>query len=151
MTEKYLDIWTDGACKFNPGPGGWGVLMRYGEHEKELFGGALDATNNRMELTAVIAAFSSIKRPCPVRLHLDSAYVKNGITDWVHKWKLSNWKRGRRPVMNADLWRKLDALVSNYPQEIQWIWVKGHAGEPGNERADQLANKGVDAVLQAGH
>ncbi len=145
MTETLLEIWTDGACKFNPGPGGWGVLMRFGVHQKELCGGELETTNNRMELTAVIRAFEAIKRPCPLRMHLDSSYVKDGITRWIHSWKKRGWKKdGGKEVKNVDLWKQLDELVSNYPEPIDWQWVKGHAGDEGNERADQLANMGVE-------
>lgn len=148
MSEVFLEIWTDGACKCNPGPGGWGVLMRYGEHKKELFGGDLETTNNKMELTAVIEAFRAVKRPCKLRLHLDSSYVKNGITQWIHTWKRKGWRTTQGPVKNVELWQELDRLVSNYPETIDWQWVKGHAGNPGNERADQLANMGVDKVLR---
>ena len=145
-----LEIWTDGACKGNPGPGGWGVLMRYGEHIKELFGGEVQTTNNRMELTAVIRALEAVKKPCPVRLHLDSSYVKDGITKWIHNWKQRAWTTAAgSPVKNADLWQRLDQLVSSYQDsaDIDWIWVKGHAGIAGNERADELANAGVDQAL----
>lgn len=148
MSEVFLEIWTDGACKFNPGPGGWGVLMRFGKHEKELFGGELETTNNRMELTAVIEAFRAVKRPCKLRLHLDSSYVKDGITKWIHGWKKKGWRTTSGAVKNVELWQELDRLVCAYPEEIQWQWVKGHAGEPGNERADALANMGVDKVLR---
>ncbi|GAB4087916.1 ribonuclease H family protein [Hydrogenophaga soli] len=137
-------IYTDGACKGNPGPGGWGVLMRSGPHEKELCGGESATTNNRMELMAVIQALQALKRPCQVKLHLDSEYVRKGITEWIHGWKAKGWvTAAKQPVKNADLWRELDALVSGGGHRIEWHWVKGHAGDPGNERADQLANKGV--------
>ena len=137
-------IYTDGACKGNPGPGGWGVLLRSGAHEKELFGGESNTTNNRMELMAVIQALQALKRPCHVKLHLDSEYVRKGITEWIHGWKAKGWvTAAKQPVKNADLWRELDALVSGGNHRIEWHWVKGHAGDPGNERADQLANKGV--------
>ena len=137
-------IYTDGACKGNPGPGGWGVLLRSGAHEKELFGGEANTTNNRMELMAVIQALQALKRPCHVKLHLDSEYVRKGITEWIHGWKAKGWvTAAKQPVKNADLWRELDALVSGGNHRIEWHWVKGHAGDPGNERADQLANKGV--------
>ena len=151
MTEK-LEIWTDGACKGNPGPGGWGVLMVYGPHKKEMCGGALVTTNNQMELTAVIRALEAIRRPCPVRLHLDSSYVRDGITGWIHGWKKKGWKTaGGSPVKNVELWQKLDRLVTEYKDKapMEWVWVKGHAGDPGNERADALANEGV-AKAQAG-
>lgn len=149
MTEPLLEIWTDGACKNNPGPGGWGVLMRYGTRTKEMSGGANPTTNNKMELTAVIEAFKAIRRPCPVRLHLDSSYVKNGITQWIHSWKKKGWKTAdKSPVKNVELWQELDRLVSGYEAPIEWCWVKGHAGDPGNERADALANEGVDKILK---
>lgn len=147
MTDKpLLEIWTDGACKFNPGPGGWGVLMVYGSKRKELWGGDKNTTNNQMELTAVIQAFRAIRRPCPVRFHLDSSYVKDGITSWIKSWKARGWKlAGNRPVKNAELWKTLDELVTRYETQstIEWVWVKGHAGNPGNEKADELANRGV--------
>ena len=137
-------IYTDGACKGNPGPGGWGVLLRSGTLEKELFGGESATTNNRMELMAVIEALSALKRPCHVVLHLDSEYVRKGITEWIHGWKAKGWlTAARQPVKNADLWKRLDALVASGGHTIDWRWVKGHAGDPGNERADALANRGV--------
>jgi ribonuclease HI len=137
-------IYTDGACKGNPGPGGWGVLLRSGTLEKELFGGEPATTNNRMELMAVIEALSALKRPCHVVLHLDSEYVRKGITEWIHGWKAKGWlTAARQPVKNADLWKRLDALVASGGHTIDWRWVKGHAGDPGNERADALANRGV--------
>ena len=140
-------IYTDGACKGNPGPGGWGVLMRSGAHEKELCGGELGTTNNRMELMAVIQALQALKRPCQIALHLDSEYVRKGITEWIHGWKAKGWvTAAKQPVKNADLWKQLDALVHQGPHRIQWHWVKGHAGDPGNERADALANRGVPDV-----
>ena len=139
-----IDIYTDGACKGNPGPGGWGVLLLSGATEKELFGGELATTNNRMELTAVIEALTALKRPCHVTLYLDSEYVRKGITEWIHGWKARGWRTAaRQPVKNVDLWQALDALVQTAGHEIDWRWVKGHAGDPGNERADALANKGV--------
>jgi ribonuclease HI len=141
-----LEIWTDGACKGNPGPGGWGVLMIYGAHRKEMCGGLPLTTNNQMELTAVIRALEAIRRPCPVRLHLDSSYVRDGITGWTYGWKKKGWKTaGGSPVKNVELWQKLDQLVTDYKAkaQIEWVWVKGHAGDPGNERADELANEGV--------
>ncbi len=148
MTQQIvLEIWTDGACKGNPGPGGWGVLMRYGPHEKELFGGEPLTTNNRMELMAVIEALSAVKRPVKIILHLDSNYVRDGITSWIHNWKRRGWRlKNGTPVKNADLWQKVDALVARF--DIDWRWVKGHAGEPGNERADELANKGAAPFMQ---
>ena len=140
-------IYTDGACKGNPGPGGWGAWLRSGAHEKELFGGEAHTTNNRMELTAVIEALASLKRRCPVAIYTDSAYVRNGITNWIHGWKARGWTTAdRKPVKNDDLWRRLDALREQH--DVQWHWVKGHSGDPGNERADQLANRGVESVLR---
>ena len=134
-------IYTDGACKGNPGPGGWGAVLRSGKSEKELFGGELDTTNNKMELLAVIEALSALKRPCEVALYLDSQYVRKGITEWIHGWKKKNWRTaGGDPVKNVDLWKRLDELVANAGHQIEWHWVKGHAGDPGNERADALAN-----------
>lgn len=145
MTTEFIDIWTDGACKGNPGKGGWGVLLRYGKHEKELFGGQADTTNNRMEMTAVIEALKALKRPCKVRLHIDSQYVKKGLTEWMPGWLAKNWKTAnKQPVKNQDLWQELNTLTQLH--EITWIWVKGHAGDPGNERADLLANKGVTSL-----
>jgi ribonuclease HI len=137
-------IYTDGACKGNPGPGGWGVFLKSGAHEKELWGGEAVTTNNRMELMAVIEALSALKRPCDVMLFLDSEYVRKGITEWIHGWKAKGWKTAaKQPVKNADLWQRLDALVAHTEHRIEWRWVKGHAGDPGNERADALANRGV--------
>ena len=141
-------IYTDGACKGNPGPGGWGVLMQAGPHTKELFGGERETTNNRMELTAVIEALRALKRPCDVTLFLDSEYVRKGITEWIHGWKAKGWKTStKQPVKNVELWQALDALVSGAGHRIEWRWVKGHAGDPGNERADALANLGVAQAL----
>ncbi|MDO5652891.1 MAG: ribonuclease HI [Brachymonas sp.] len=143
-----VTIYTDGACKGNPGPGGWGVWLESGSHSKELFGGEANTTNNRMELTAVIQALQALKRPCKVRLYLDSQYVRQGITSWIHGWKKKGWKTAdNKPVKNADLWQQLDALVQNSPHEIHWEWVRGHDGNPGNEKADALANQGVAQVL----
>ena len=137
-------MYTDGACKGNPGPGGWGVWLKAGEHQKDLCGGERVTTNNRMELMAVIEGLRALKRPCQVALYLDSEYVRKGITEWIHGWKAKGWKNAaKQPVKNADLWQMLDALVYQGPHEIKWHWVKGHAGDPGNERADMLANKGV--------
>jgi ribonuclease HI len=139
-------IYTDGACKGNPGPGGWGALLKSGTTEKELFGGERETTNNRMEMTAVIEALKALKRPCQVTLHLDSKYVLQGITEWLPGWKAKGWKTAaKQPVKNVDLWQELDALVHTAGHQIEWRWVKGHAGDPGNERADALANKGVPA------
>lgn len=144
-------IYTDGACKGNPGPGGWGVLLRSsGQVEKELYGGELVTTNNRMELTAVIEALQALKRPCDVTLYLDSKYVLQGATEWLVGWKKKGWKTAaRQPVKNVDLWQQLDVLVMTSGHKIDWSWVKGHAGDPGNERADALANKGVEHALRS--
>jgi ribonuclease HI len=140
-------IHTDGACKGNPGPGGWGVLLQTGAHTRELFGGEALTTNNRMELMAVIQALSALKRPCRVEIHLDSEYVRKGITEWIQGWKAKGWRTAsKQPVKNADLWQQLDHLVATGGHELSWHWVKGHAGHPGNERADALANQGVDSV-----
>lgn len=137
-----VEMWTDGACKGNPGRGGWGVLMRYGDHERELFGGEVLTTNNRMELTAVIEGLRVLTRPCTVTLHVDSQYVMNGVTRWIAGWKRNGWKTGaKQPVKNQDLWQELDAELARH--QVSWTWVHGHRGDPGNERADQLANKGV--------
>jgi len=145
-----VDIYTDGACKGNPGPGGWGVLLQGQGAEKELFGGALQTTNNRMEMQAVIEALSALKRPCQVVLHVDSQYVLKGMTEWLPGWKARGWvTAGKTPVKNLDLWQQLDALVQAAGHQIEWRWVRGHRGDPGNERADQLANRGVQAALAA--
>ena len=142
-----VQIYTDGACKGNPGPGGWGVLLRSRSGEKELYGGAGATTNNRMELMAVIEALTALKRPCAVTLFLDSEYVRKGITEWISGWKARGWRTAaKQPVKNVDLWQQLDALVSGGGHQIDWRWVKGHSGDPGNERADQLANRGVESV-----
>ncbi|GKS73580.1 ribonuclease HI [Acidovorax sp. SUPP950] len=144
-------IYTDGACKGNPGPGGWGVVLRSGALEKELFGGELGTTNNRMELLAVIEALGALKRPCEVTLFLDSQYVRKGITEWIQGWKKKGWRTAAgQPVKNVELWKRLDDLVAQGGHVIDWRWVKGHAGDPGNERADALANKGVDKALGRG-
>jgi len=151
MTENAqatpITIYTDGACKGNPGPGGWGVWMKYGEHEKELWGGEKQTTNNRMELTAVIQALSSLKRRCHVILYTDSEYVRNGITSWIHGWKKRGWLTAdKKPVKNVELWQELEA--QSLKHHVDWRWVKGHAGDPGNERADMLANRGVESALK---
>ena len=142
QTPDTVVIYTDGACKGNPGPGGWGAWLRWGEHEKELCGGEALTTNNRMELTAVIEALASLKRRANVSVYTDSEYVRNGITSWIHGWKTRGWRTAdKKPVKNTDLWQKLDALAAQH--NVQWHWVRGHAGDPGNERADGLANRGV--------
>jgi ribonuclease HI len=141
-----IEIFTDGACKGNPGTGGWGALMVAGEHKKELFGGERDTTNNRMELRAVIEALNALTRPCEVVVHTDSQYVQKGISEWIHGWKARGWKTAAKtPVKNVDLWQALDAAQARH--QIQWRWVKGHAGHAGNEAADALANRGVESVL----
>ena len=146
-----VEIYTDGACKGNPGPGGWGAVLRSGHTEKELFGGEAVTTNSRMELSAVIQALSALKRPCHVNLYLDSEYVRKGITEWIHGWKARGWRTAsKEPVKNADLWQTLDGLVHGGAHHIEWHWVKGHAGIPGNERADALANRGVEQARGAG-
>ena len=138
-------IYTDGACKGNPGPGGWGAILTRGTVEKELFGGEALTTNNRMELTAVIEALTALKRPSEVALYTDSQYVRQGIMTWIHNWKKNGWKTSdRKPVKNADLWQTLDRLAANH--KIAWHWVKGHADNPGNLRADALANRGVPSA-----
>jgi ribonuclease HI len=145
-----VEIYTDGACSGNPGPGGWGVLLSYGGHQKELSGGEPATTNNRMELMAAIQALESLTRKSKIRLHTDSVYVRNGITSWLPNWKRNGWRTAsRQPVKNDDLWRRLDAAAARH--EVEWLWVKGHAGDPGNERADALANRGMaEARRQAG-
>ena len=142
-----VEIYTDGACRGNPGPGGWGALLSTGEHAKELSGAEALTTNNRMELTAVIRALEALKRPSEVRIFTDSEYVRRGITEWVRNWKARGWKTAdRKPVKNQDLWERLDALAAAH--KIEWRWVKGHSGVPGNERVDQLANQAID-LMQA--
>lgn len=141
-----VEIFTDGACKGNPGPGGWGALMVTGQHEKEIFGGEINTTNNRMELRAVIEALLALSRPCEVIVHTDSQYVQKGITEWIHGWKTRGWKTAAKaPVKNADLWQQLDSAQARH--QIQWRWVRGHCGHVGNERADVLANRGVETIL----
>lgn len=141
----HVDMWTDGACKGNPGVGGWGTVMRSGSKERELFGGEAQTTNNRMELTAVIEGLKALNRPCDITLHVDSQYVMNGVKSWMAGWKRNGWKtRDKKPVKNQELWQALDAELQRH--HVEWVWVKGHAGDPGNERADALANQGVDQV-----
>ncbi|MEY4753308.1 MAG: hypothetical protein RJA44_983 [Pseudomonadota bacterium] len=145
IQRPQVTIYTDGACKGNPGPGGWGAWLRSGAHEKELWGGERGTTNNRMELTAVIEALASLKRSCDIVLYTDSAYVKNGITTWIHNWKRRGWRTAdNKPVKNVELWQRLEGLSRLH--HVDWRWVKGHAGDPGNERADQLANRGVEEL-----
>ena len=140
-----IEIYTDGACRGNPGPGGWGALLSFAGKERELFGGAPDTTNNRMELQAAIEGLKVLTKDCDVTLYTDSKYVLQGITEWIHGWKAKGWKTAnKKPVKNGDLWRELDTL--NQTHNVNWVWVKGHAGVPGNERADSLANKGIDAL-----
>ena len=146
VNEVIINIYADGACLGNPGPGGWGVLLQAADTEKELWGGEANTTNNRMELTAVIRALEALKRPTTIHVHTDSQYVQKGISQWIHNWKRNGWRTAdKKPVKNADLWQTLDTLTKTH--EIKWIWVKGHAGHPGNERADSLANRGIDELL----
>jgi len=143
---KHVEIYTDGACRGNPGPGGWGALLRYGEREKELYGAEGQTTNNRMELTAAIQALGALKAACAVDLYTDSEYLRRGITEWLANWKRKGWRTAnRKPVKNADLWEALDAAVARH--EVSWHWVRGHSGHEGNERADELANRGIDELL----
>ena len=145
-TEENICIFTDGGCRGNPGPGGWGALLQSGTTKKELWGGEPATTNNRMELTAVIRALEALKRPVSVQVHTDSQYVQKGISEWIHNWKRNGWRTAdKKPVKNADLWQMLDKLAVQH--QIKWVWVKGHAGHPGNERADLLANRGIDELL----
>ncbi|SDK26194.1 ribonuclease HI [Microbulbifer yueqingensis] len=142
---KQVTIYTDGACRGNPGPGGWGALLIHGDAEKELYGGEPHTTNNRMELLAAIKALAALKQRCRVDLHTDSQYLRQGITSWINNWKKNGWKTSaKKPVKNADLWRELDEGIADH--DVHWHWVKGHAGHPGNERADQLANRGIDEL-----
>lgn len=148
-TVGIVDIYTDGACKGNPGRGGWGALLRFRGQERELFGGESHTTNNRMELLAVIRALEALSRPCKARVHTDSQYVQKGISEWIHNWKRRGWKTAdNKPVKNVDLWQELDRLAVLH--QLEWLWVKGHAGHEENERADQLANRGVESVNAAG-
>ncbi len=144
---KQLEIFTDGACKGNPGPGGWGAVIRYGKHEKEISGGEPDTTNNRMELSAAIQALKTLIEPCHVKLHTDSKYVLDGITKWIHGWQRNGWKNAsKQPVRNADLWRDLIDAAARH--QVEWIWVKGHSGHPENERADRLASDAAEIAAQ---
>lgn len=142
---KYVELYTDGACKGNPGPGGWGALLRFGDVERELFGGEPETTNNRMELMAAIEGLRALKQRCQVTLTTDSVYVRDGVTRWMANWKRNGWKTAnKKPVKNQDLWQALDAQCQRHT--IDWQWVKGHSGHPGNERADALANRGIDQL-----
>lgn len=144
MSER-VELYTDGACRGNPGPGGWGTVLRFDGNEKELFGGEKNTTNNRMELMAVIRGLQALKRRCAVDVTTDSQYVKNGITQWIHNWKRNGWRTAaKKPVKNDDLWRQLDEAVARH--DVSWHWVKGHSGHPENERADALANRGIDEL-----
>jgi ribonuclease HI len=144
MSEGFVEIYSDGACRGNPGPGGWGVLLRYDGREKELWGGETATTNNRMELMAAIRALEALKRPSRVKLYTDSLYVMKGISVWIADWKRRGWRTAdKKPVKNEDLWRRLDELAAKH--DVEWHWVRGHAGHPENERADQLANRGIPA------
>ena len=146
VSEDIVEIYTDGACKGNPGVGGWGALLQIMGTERELCGGEAHTTNNRMELLAAIRALEALKRPCRVILHTDSKYVQQGISIWVHNWKQRGWKTAdKKPVKNEDLWRTLDELANKH--HVQWVWIKGHAGHDGNERADELANRGIEQLL----
>ena len=150
MTAKTpsVEIFTDGACSGNPGPGGWGAILRSGGHEKELHGGEEHTTNNRMELMAAISALEALKKPSHVDLHTDSEYVKNGITAWIHNWKRNGWRTAdKKPVKNAELWQRLEQALERH--EVKWHWVKGHAGHPENERADELAREGMKPFLRS--
>lgn len=144
-TDEPVRLYTDGACKGNPGPGGWGALLQYRGVEKELWGGEPHTTNNRMELTAVIEGLKALKKPSRVRIVTDSQYVKNGMQQWIHNWKRNGWRTaGRKPVKNAELWQELDRLVNLH--QVEWEWVRGHSGHPENERADQLANRAIEEM-----
>ena len=147
--QEEVDIYTDGACSGNPGPGGWGAILRSGTHEQEIWGGEPATTNNRMELLAVIRALNTLKRSVNVRVHTDSQYVQKGISEWIHGWKARGWKTAaKEPVKNADLWRALDEARDRH--QVKWLWVRGHSGHVENERADELARRGVDAVRKTG-
>ncbi len=144
---KFVEIFTDGACKGNPGPGGWGAIVRYGTHEKEMCGGEVDTTNNRMEMTAALEALKLLKEPCEVLLHSDSKYLLDGMTRWIVGWQSNGWKNAsKQPVRNADLWHQLIAAAGQH--EVEWHWVKGHSGHPENERADRLASAAAEAIAK---
>jgi len=146
--DNQVELFTDGACRGNPGPGGWGALLRLGDTEKELWGGEAETTNNRMELMAAIRGLESLKRPCRVRLTTDSQYVMKGITEWMDNWKRRGWKTAaKKPVKNVDLWQRLDKALQSH--EVEWHWVRGHTGHVENERADQLANRGIDELTSS--
>ena len=146
-TEDNVEIWTDGACKGNPGPGGWGVFLQSGDHIKELCGGEMNTTNNRMELTAVIEGLNALKKRCSIDVYTDSQYVRKGVLEWMPKWKMNGWKTSdKKPVKNADLWQILDEASVRHL--VRWHWVKGHSGNPGNEKADALANLGVEKAMK---
>ena len=143
MSEPHVVVYTDGACSGNPGPGGWGAILVFGDHEKELKGGEAHTTNNRMELMAAIAALEALKRPCLVDVHTDSQYLRNGIMSWINQWKRNGWRTAdRKPVRNVDLWQRLDALLAHH--RVRWHWVRGHAGDVNNECADRLAREGLE-------
>lgn len=147
--RSLVTIHADGACRGNPGPGGWGAVLRWGEHEKEIWGGEAETTNNRMELTAAIRALEALRRPCSVHLHTDSQYVQKGISQWIRKWKDNGWQTvDKQPVKNIDLWQQLDQLTGTH--RVAWVWVRGHAGDVDNERVDRLANRGIDDLRVAG-
>lgn len=149
MSESEVEIFTDGACRGNPGPGGWGVILRFGKHERELSGGDPETTNNRMELMAAIMGLEVLKRPCKVRLWTDSMYVKDGVTKWIHGWKRNGWRTGEKnPVKNVELWQRLDAARARH--QVEWHWVRGHSGHAENERADQLARNAILKIRTEG-
>ena len=148
MKTKHIIIYTDGACRGNPGPGGWGAVMRYGKHEKIISGAEFHTTNNRMELMAAIGALTAIREPCKIDIHTDSQYLQKGITEWLEGWKKKQWKKAdKKPVKNADLWQALDQEAAKH--EIKWHWVKGHSGHPENELADEIANQAIDELLKS--
>jgi len=150
LSSNVVTAYTDGACRGNPGPGGWGVVLEWNGHRRELKGGEAETTNNRMELRAAIEALTALKRRCRVDIHTDSEYVRKGITTWMDGWKRNNWKTAsKKPVKNRELWEALDQLRNKH--DVRWYWVKGHSGHPGNERADALANEGIDELQAAGH